>query len=486
MGSIQLKRSELVLDPNNPFGDDKLLDREDFSKELSELVADAEEPLVVALNGAWGTGKTYFLDRWIQSMRNIKEEGRVTPCVISYNAWQDDDVDDPLLALVGQLHHYLHARCKKDDSAIKEDVPSKIDALGRIVCDAAGIVAKHAGRAVEHFTGIDPAALVHDFANYQAKRAVDYSAAIQARVDLKNRLADLANVVWEESGHPLIFVIDDLDRCRPVFAISLLERVKHLFNVRHIVFVLGVDKSQLSSSLQHVYGETFDADNYLFRIIDFEVMLPPPSYRDFVDYLITQYGLEKYLKEARPTATEDGELPAITEFKGVTTYLAVRYKLSLRAVERIIRDVILIERLHPTLHPIDASILVLLVALRVCDEAIYNSFVTGEQHPKSTIDQIFTQESKLGQKLSIAERHIAIVVYASSRNSKEKDALRHLALSITDSHRQLATLPRRLLEDVGSIGDIVKLADATSITHESVVEITNALNNLKNWKEREW
>lgn len=369
---------------------------------------------------------------------------------------------------------------------LKEDVSSKIDALGRTVCDAADIVAKHAGRAVEHFIGIDPAALVHDFANYQARRVVDYSAAIQARVDLKNRLADLANVVWEESGHPLIFVIDDLDRCRPVFAISLLERVKHLFNVRHVVFVLGVDKSQLSSSLQRVYGEKFDADNYLFRIIDFEVMLPPPSYRNFVGDIIMQCGLGKYLKAARPTATEDEELPAVTEFKSVTTYLAERYKLSLRAVERIIRDVILIERLHLTLHPMDASLLVLLVALRVCDEAIYNSFVTGEQHPKSTLDRIFMQESKLGQKLSAAERHIAIVVYASSRNSKVKAALNHLALSITDKRRQSETLPRRLLEDVGSIGDIVKWADASSITHERVVEITGALGNLRNWKEREW
>lgn len=118
-GQYTAKRPELVLDSNNPFSDDKLLDREDFSQELSGLVADAEEPLVVALNGAWGTGKTYFLDRWIQSMRNMKKEGRAHPCVISYNAWQDDDVDDPLLALVGQLHHYLHARCKKDDSDIK-------------------------------------------------------------------------------------------------------------------------------------------------------------------------------------------------------------------------------------------------------------------------------------------------------------------------------------------------------------------------------
>ena len=486
MGSIQLKRPEPVLDLNNPFSDDTLLDRADFSKELSELVADAEEPLVVALNGAWGTGKTYFLDRWIQSMRNMKGEGRAPTFVISYNAWQDDDVDDPLLALVGQLHHYLHSRCKKDDATVKEDMSSKVAALGRTVCDAASVVVKHAGRCVDHFLGIDPAALVHDFANYQAKRVVDYSTAIQARVDLKNRLADLANAVWEESGHPLIFVIDDLDRCRPVFAISLLERVEHLFNVRHVVFVLGVDKGQLSSSLQHVYGEKFDADNYLFRIIDFEVMLPPPSYRSFVGDLLTQYELEKYLKAARPTVAKGEELPAIGEFKDVTTYLATRYKLSLRAVERIIRDVILIERLHLTLHPLNASLLVLLVALRVCDEAIYNSFVTGKQHPKATLDKIFTQESKPGQKLSVAERHIAIITYASSRSSKVKDALQHLALCITDKNRQPATLPRRLLEDAGSIGDIVKWADASSITHENVVEITNALANLRNWKEREW
>ena len=64
MAKIELKRKELVLDPNNPFEDDATCTREELADSLTGLIKDIEEPLVIALDGEWGTGKTYFLERW--------------------------------------------------------------------------------------------------------------------------------------------------------------------------------------------------------------------------------------------------------------------------------------------------------------------------------------------------------------------------------------------------------------------------------------
>ena len=127
MNNIQLKRQEEVMDPSNPFGDD-VLSRTQFAYALEELVSDAKEPLVIALNGGWGTGKTFFLERWVARLRSKGTEGKELPCAISYNAWQDDDLEDPLLALVGQLHHYLHSKARGGDLPVKESLKSKVDA----------------------------------------------------------------------------------------------------------------------------------------------------------------------------------------------------------------------------------------------------------------------------------------------------------------------------------------------------------------------
>ncbi|WP_292455784.1 P-loop NTPase fold protein [Methylibium sp.] len=63
-----------------------------------------------------------------------------------------------------------------------------------------------------------------------------------------------------ERGNLIVF-IDELDRCRPTFAIELLERIKHLFDVPNIVFVLSIDKSQVEVSTSSVYGVGINAAN---------------------------------------------------------------------------------------------------------------------------------------------------------------------------------------------------------------------------------
>lgn len=67
-----------------------------------------------------------------------------------------------------------------------------------------------------------------------------------------------------------MFFIDELDRCRPTFAIELLERIKHLFDIQNIVFVLSIDKEQLEASTAAAYGSAINAPEYLRRFIDLE------------------------------------------------------------------------------------------------------------------------------------------------------------------------------------------------------------------------
>ena len=74
-------------------------------------------------------------------------------------------------------------------------------------------------------------------------------------------------------------MINELDRCRPSYAVELLEVAKHLFSADRIVFVLAVNCDQLAHSVTALYGNDFDAEGYLRRFFDVDFQLPEPDRR---------------------------------------------------------------------------------------------------------------------------------------------------------------------------------------------------------------
>ena len=234
-----LKIVEPEVNPNDPWCDD-VLERKEIADRLTSIVRGQEAPFVISVDGRWGTGKTFLLKRWAQELQNQGFEA------IYFNAWEDDFNDDPLLAIVGQLSEHFN-----------EGVP---DEIARTVAHATlNIVVKRlTGLKIDELT---PERLLDDYKGQgETKRAV------------KEQLSQLGYRVRDDTGQPLVFIIDELDRCRPTFAIELLERVKHIFDVPNIVFVFGINRGELVKSLESVYGE-IDAGTYLRRFFDMEFAL---------------------------------------------------------------------------------------------------------------------------------------------------------------------------------------------------------------------
>lgn len=411
-----LKRLEPVLDPTDPWFDDKL-ERRVYAPVLTSLVGDSVEPLVVALNGGWGTGKTFFLNRWGQEFERPLSNDRKPGRVIYFSAWQDDDLEDPLLAIIGQLHRSLHARPLKADEGIKESAQTKaakvVESANRVLTK----LGKHVDNFVEHCAGVRPVEIVKDFSNQMAQRVDAYSEAIDARVDLKKRMRDVANEVYEESGRPLVFVIDDLDRCKPSFAIAALERIKHLFDVQHIVFILGIDLQQFGKTLKNVYGD-LDVANYLNRLIDIEFVLPEPTRRNFVDYLCKEYHLDQSFKGKD---SEQNLETAAKEFKDVFVFLALRFNMTLRDMERIVREFVAVEKMICFKNAREATLLALLCSLRLREPKVFRAFldamVPAKDVVKLVLDNFTWQESGI-------RRHLQEVILASYKQMDNQDEQR--------------------------------------------------------------
>ena len=90
----------------------------------------------------------------------------------------------------------------------------------------------------------------------------------------------------------IVIFIDELDRCRPTYAIEVLERIKHLFGVAGYVFVISLDKEQLSHSIATIYGAKMDSNWYLRRFFDLEYKLPITDKIQYVDIMIWENQLD--------------------------------------------------------------------------------------------------------------------------------------------------------------------------------------------------
>jgi hypothetical protein len=137
-----------------------------------------------------------------------------------------------------------------------------------------------------------------------AERALDkfFDVALKAHVmreqavaDLRDSIGDLLEylVAQQKIRLPLFVFVDELDRCRPDYAIRLLEGVKHLFDAQGVCFVFSTNLVQLAASARGVYGGDFDASRYLQRFFAFQFQLPRADDLAFARMLMTDALLPK-------------------------------------------------------------------------------------------------------------------------------------------------------------------------------------------------
>ncbi len=297
-GEVALKKPRDVEIPaDDPFRND-CLDRKESADRLSRLIRGMNQPFVMTVNGAWGTGKTTFIKMW---MAHLQKEGN--PCLY-FNAWENDFAEDPLVPLIGEIHEAI-AQWQLDIE--KSPLREKWEEMKRIGAGVLRTIGPLAIRiATQGLLGSDPvkntAEILSDaggdIAEFSAelaeKRLKAYEKEKTAIRTFRKNLEDFASlvIVGEKTKRPVVFFIDELDRWRPTYAVQLLERIKHLFSVEGIVFVLAVDLAQLSHSVRCLYGAGMDADGYLRRFIDLHHTLDNPDHGKFSRLLAMQLDLE--------------------------------------------------------------------------------------------------------------------------------------------------------------------------------------------------
>lgn len=252
-----------------------------FSKE--------QKTQVIAVDAEYGIGKTFFLER-------LKMQLEKDFPVAYIDAWSDDFLGKPIIALAATLEEAFESLLP--DTEVRRSwkkVAATAGKVAYIATKGAGLqlaklaISSGAVAGIEQVVGGDQldSDAVRDsineglqntakqdsdevkFATYLGSELAAYREAGAAVDSLKSSLARVARAAQEAGKSlPVFVIIDELDRCRPDYALQFLEEIKHIFGIKEICFILGMNSNQLHRSIAHQYGIGFDGKSYLDRFID--------------------------------------------------------------------------------------------------------------------------------------------------------------------------------------------------------------------------
>ena len=380
---MNLKFHPIQIDQNNPFDSD-LLNRKDEIENLTALLRNINSPAVLAIDSRWGTGKTTFIKLW---EKYLKSEGLES---LYFNAWETDFSDDPLVAFLGEMNVNLKdligtseksqkawSKTKAAGSQIaKRGIPALIKIGTAGIIDADKIVEDELSKAMESLAG--------DALNNYLKQK-------DSITDFHKALANLIKL--STNGNPVIIFVDELDRCRPTYAIALLERIKHLFNIEGLVFVLALDKMQLGNSISAVYGDGIDSNGYLRRFIDFEYQLKRPEIKEYINSLFAALLLDKFFEPRKKYNELQNDKKNLIN---VFLMLAESYNLSLREIEQLLSSINLALRTAKENEYIHPALLAFLVVVKNIQPELYQRYTSESTNETEMIEYLyqFVPESK--------------------------------------------------------------------------------------------
>jgi|GEM_PF-702905 len=368
------KHEELEVSKEAPWVDD-YLDREKAGKVLGQVLQTIEQPFVIAINSPFGTGKSFFVNRLVQQFQN---EGQVA---LYFNAWEKDNQSQPLLSFVGEIQkqfskNYGISKTRKSMKAVVKGAGNialgkGVPALARIF--TAGVLGDDDIKALGQ-VGQELISGAGNVAEGLVQKQADVETAFEDfRKDLEKAAADALDKAGEQAKAVYVFV-DELDRCRPPYALELLENIKHLFSVQGIVFILAIDRNHLKNSISTIYGAGMDSEGYLARFIDQNYYLPGPSREAYARFLSKRFGFSGVLDHRREGQNErEGIIGHFSEASEL-------FSLSLRHQEQAFAEMNFVVRSVPQNWALFAPLLALLSALKRWDHELYEEYCKGRKN----------------------------------------------------------------------------------------------------------
>jgi len=327
--------------------------RKPIAENIIRLLTSDIDLSPMVIDGGWGTGKTEFCQKLIRLMQ--QQHPDYQPVYI--DAFRSDHSGEPLLALLAEI---IKA-CTPEDTG--EQPSEQRKNITRKVAKAAGFVMKTVVKAaVGHVLkqntddlaeglqqimndGQDADSLaetVTDAAATIASHTIDATveALLKEQIEAEKNLETLKACLKElAADKPIILFIDELDRCRPDYAVDMLEVIKHVFDVENVKVVLVTNTKQLRAAINHRYGMEVDAQKYLDKFLKYRFALPDKvvvQNEEGQAWVSIQY-FKQLIRNSRMFDELKGSIKQIVIIMNFICDMIERNDISLRETERLVR-----------------------------------------------------------------------------------------------------------------------------------------------------
>lgn len=271
------------------------LERNPYIHNFILMLLNIEKGGVIAIDGEWGSGKTYFVHqvKWLLDSASENIDGDIKTVLNStspkldniighkyklfyYDAWKHDKSNNPFFTLLrsmiltfGGIDYF-----KKEMGFIKS-------------------LLKGASHIVKGVTPIDVESIFKGTKTLCGINDEDQFSELEFIEQMDVQVNSFLDYICEGQYEKLVIFIDELDRCKPSFAVELLEIIKHYFNHDKVIFVLSTNLSEFQHCIKQYYGEGFNGWKYLDRFIDLRLTLPTISTEDYYKYLWQKTGTDR-------------------------------------------------------------------------------------------------------------------------------------------------------------------------------------------------
>ena len=327
--------------------------RKPIAENIIRLLTSDIDLSPMVIDGGWGTGKTEFCKKLIRLMQEQHRDYQ--PVYI--DAFRSDHSGEPLLALLAEI---IKA-CTPEDTG--EQPSEQRKNITRKVAKAAGFVMKTVAKAAvghvlkqntddlaEEFQQImndgqdadSLAETVTDAAATIASHTIDATveALLKEQIEAEKNLETLKACLKEFAEEkPIILFIDELDRCRPDYAVDMLEVIKHVFDVENVKVVLVTNTKQLRAAINHRYGMEVDAQKYLDKFLKYRFALPDKvvvQNEEGQAWVSIQY-FKQLIRNSRMFDELKGSIKQIVIIMNFICDMIERNDISLRETERLVR-----------------------------------------------------------------------------------------------------------------------------------------------------
>lgn len=369
----------------------------------------------IAIDNDWGTGKTFFvkevkmiLDAYnehsydyelsnLERIKNVIDIKNIDlHLAVYYNAWENDNQKSPLLSLIYEIIKVAKIDTNKTDISINKE---------KIIKDGLSAI-------VKHFSGID----IKELLKCVETEAKDIFKEIKGQKSTKEQVDNILNNLLLEHGERLVIFIDELDRCRPTFAVELLEQIKHYFDNDKITFVFSTNIKQLQYTIKKYYGEAFEAKRYLDKFFDLTISLNEINVIEYFNFV---------------NENSRGDM-----YDYVCKEIVKEYNFTLRDVIKFVQiNKICIENLRKTkneylyfdeknIRYVLTYVLPIVIGLKIKRYDQYEDFITGKDStPLITIlsksewisygiDKLFSENEKSSKDINIIKEKLELMYKA--------------------------------------------------------------------------